>query len=163
MNVLENFRSIAGVYSVTAIKGTRHSEWSCSIYRGGKRIGTAKRERVPTEFRAMPSDGSLHVNVTIEDVNEEFKLTCWADQAGPFGFENINTFITSLMDWVFILKAMRNEVKQGHLVAYESTRVDVHNMPKDFRTSKIVADAKWISAYMKNYPHMQVVNHQLEV
>jgi hypothetical protein len=156
LNVLQQFRSIAGVYSLTAIKGNR-AEWSCSIYRGGKRIGTAQREELQT------TELSHLTHYDISDPKEEVLLSEWADKAGPLGFESVVDFVEALMKYIFLLKEMRKCAQDGFLVAIDLMRLDDHNMPRLFAHSHVKANTPWLKSYQKMNPNMQVVNHQLEI
>ena len=155
MNFLSQFRAICGNYSLTAIKRSPvNSNWTCSVYRGGKRIGTASHidEIKPSIFDSKPTQ------YNIEPVEEKTLLE-WIDKAGPYGFESIEEFLETVMAWVVLLKKMDRLVKEQRLVAVDTHYLDPHNMPKEFESTRRKVDARWIKDYKKSYSErMAVVN-----
>lgn len=157
-NFIEHFRSVVGSYSMTAIKGDR-LEWTCSIYRGGKRIGTA--QRVNTSL-VNDAPGAFTVEYSIADSKEQTALFEYVDKAGPYGFLSIEDFLGDVLDAVFLLKEMRDSAKKGYLVVVDKLRIDDNGLPKSYKTSSKKANEAWLKNYQKQYPAMQVMNFQLQ-
>lgn len=159
-NVVQQFRLIVGVYSLTAIKYGENGTWSCSVYRGGKRIGVAS-ECAVEEYKGKTV--STCIDVGIFDQREEDAMMEYVDKAGPYGFVGLEDFVGDVMAYVKLLKEMRASAKEGKLVAVDLMRLDDNGMPTQIQSTSKKANPEWIRAYQKMHPEVQVINDQLEV
>jgi hypothetical protein len=158
VNFLERFHSLVGSYNLTNIKQADNGDWSCTLYRGRKKIGAVIATKLQAACNTSWVADHLTLDVQLINSEEDQLLSKWADQAGPLGFESKQDFLAYIIICHQLLVKMRDKARAGYLVAVNKNAIDDHGMPGAIAVSHTIGAATWRKAYAKANPDMIVMN-----